>query len=243
MGNHISTLPQHVAIIMDGNGRWAKQKGMDRIEGHKQGAHTVKNIIEYAAKKHIKYLSLFAFSLENWQRPKHEVDALMQLLIQSIEQQRDEIQKNNIRLLFLGNLQKLPADCQNSVYDIMEETHANNGMTVCVALSYSGKWDILQATRRLIEYCQMNKMTADQIDEQTFAKFLTTADIPDPDLLIRTSGETRISNFYLWQIAYCELYFTEKLWPEFTVDDFELALQYYASRERRFGKTSEQIQF
>lgn len=242
MKNQLTTLPNHIAIIMDGNGRWAKSKGLQRIDGHKQGAQVVREIIEYAAKIGIKYLSLFAFSTENWQRPATEVEALMQLLIQSIQNHRNEIHKNDIRLVFIGDLNKLPIECYKSILEIMEQSKNNNGLTVCVALSYSGKWDILQATKRIIEYFHHNNASIDILDEKMFSSFLSTANLPDPDLLIRTSGETRISNFYLWQSAYCELYFVDKFWPDFTQDDLKKAIEYYALRERRFGKTSEQLQ-
>jgi len=234
-------LPQHIAIIMDGNGRWAKSQGLERIHGHQQGVETVRRIVELSVKTGIKYLSLFAFSVENWNRPQTEVEALMELLILAIERELPDLQANNVILKTIGDIERLPNHCQKSIEESISQTSKNNGMTLCIALSYSGKWDILQATTKIAQHCIENKISPEQITEDLFSKHLSTSEMPDPGLLIRTSGETRISNFFLWQCAYSEMYFSSKFWPDFNEEDFYDALNYFNSRERRFGKTSEQL--
>lgn len=234
-------IPQHIAIIMDGNGRWAKSQGMERIYGHQKGVETVRNIVEISVKTGIRFLSLFAFSVENWNRPQSEVDALMELLIMAIERELPDLHKNNIILKTIGDIDRLPEHCRKSIRDSISKTASNSGMVLIIVLSYSGKWDILQATRHYTEHCINNNISPETLDDELFSSFLSTAGIPDPELLIRTSGETRISNFFLWQCAYSEMYFSPKFWPEFSEEDFFNALNYYNSRERRFGKTSEQL--
>jgi len=234
-------IPQHVAIIMDGNGRWAKQHGLQRMFGHKQGVKTVHEITTAAAEMGIKYLTLYAFSTENWNRPKEEVDALMALLVETIKQETPTLMDNNVRLLTIGDLSRLPETTRLKFEQCLEQTRKNTGLNLVLALSYSSRWEILHAMQQMAQDAQNGKIDATQIDEATASQYLTTAGMPDPDLLIRTSGEYRISNFLLWQLAYSELYFTEKLWPDFCVEDFYAAIADYQHRERRFGKTSEQV--
>ena len=234
-------LPQHVAIIMDGNGRWAKQKGQQRIFGHQNGVAAVREVTEAAAELGVQYLTLYAFSTENWNRPKAEVDALMELLVGTIHKEVKTLNKNSIRLRAIGNLKSLPGNCYAELTDAMQQTSANSRMTLVLALSYSSKWEIVEAAKQIAQEVQKNSLSPEAIDEKLFASHLCTIGIPDPELLIRTSGEQRISNFLLWQIAYSEFYFTEKLWPDFRKDDFYDAILDFQNRERRFGKTSEQI--
>jgi undecaprenyl diphosphate synthase len=234
-------LPRHIAIIMDGNGRWAKRQGLARMFGHKQGVETVHNITEAAAEIGIDYLTLYTFSTENWNRPKEEVDALMSLLVDTIVKETPTLMKNNVRLLTIGDTDRLPEAARRKFEGCIEETAGNTGLKLVIALSYSARWEIVNAARRMAADAVAGKLRAEDISEQTVSEYMTTRDMPDPDLLIRTSGELRISNFLLWQLAYSELYFTDCLWPEFTVDEFYKAIIDYQSRERRFGKTSEQI--
>ena len=236
-----SKLPKHAAIIMDGNGRWAKNKGEHRIFGHQHGVAAVREVTEAAAELGIKYLTLYAFSTENWNRPKSEVDALMQLLVSTINKEVATLNKNKIRLQAIGDLKSLPGNCYNELMNAMKETEQNERMTLVLALSYSSKWEIINATKQIAEKVKKNELSSAAIDEKLFSSLLTTKNIPDPELLIRTSGEQRISNFLLWQIAYAEFYFTEKLWPDFGKADFFEAILDYQNRERRFGKTSEQV--
>lgn len=237
-----SRIPQHVAVIMDGNGRWAKQQGKDRIFGHQHGVESVRQVTEAAAELGIKFLTLYAFSTENWNRPKAEVDALMELLVKTISKEVPTLNKNKIRLLAIGNLSSLPGNCHAELMKAIKDTSSNSHMTLVLALSYSSKWEILNAVKNISEKVKKNDLDPAQIDEEVFSSFLTTRGIPDPELLIRTSGEQRISNFLLWQIAYAELYFTEKLWPDFRKEDLYEAILDFQNRERRFGKTSEQVQ-
>jgi len=237
----LSKLPEHVAIIMDGNGRWAKQKGKSRIFGHHNGVTAVRETTEAAAEIGIKYLTLYAFSTENWNRPKNEINALMTLLIKTINKETKTLNKNNIRLLAIGDLASLPEKCYNELQDAIRKTKNNTRMSLVLALSYSSKWEIVNAAKRIANDYKDEKININQINQELFCQYLTTSGIPDPELLIRTSGEYRISNFLLWQIAYAELYFTSKLWPDFRKDDLYEALIDYQNRERRFGKTSEQI--
>ncbi|MBI4931931.1 MAG: isoprenyl transferase [Bacteroidetes bacterium] len=234
-------LPKHVAVIMDGNGRWAKQKGKLRIFGHQHGVASVRNVTEAAAELGIQYLTLYAFSTENWNRPKMEVDALMELLVGTIHKEVKTLNKNKIRLMTIGNIKSLPKNCQTELADAIKQTSQNDRMTLVLALSYSSKWEIMEAVKQIAEKAKKNEIPVDKIDETLFSSCLCTKEIPDPELLIRTSGEQRISNFLLWQIAYSELYFTEKLWPDFSKEDFYEAILDYQNRERRFGKTSEQV--
>ncbi len=234
-------LPRHIAIIMDGNGRWAKRQGLARMFGHRQGVETVHTITEAAAELGIEYMTLYAFSLENWSRPKEEVDALMTLLVDTIVKETPTLMKNNVRLMTIGDLDLLPNATRAKFAACLEQTSSNTGLNLVLALSYSSRWELTQMARHLAQKVLQGQLTIEQISEQTISEHLTTAGIPDPDLLIRTSGELRISNFLLWQLAYAELYFTPCLWPDFTSEEFYHAIVDYQHRERRFGKTSEQI--
>jgi len=238
---NLDKLPEHIAIIMDGNGRWAKGKGMFRIFGHQNGVHTVRRITEAAAEIGIKYLTLYAFSTENWNRPSFEVKALMELLVDTIAKETPDLMKNNIRLVSIGQMNALPEKCQKQLNKTIAETANNNGLTLILALSYSAKWDITNAVKTIALEVNKGSIQPDQINEATINQFLSTAHYPHPDLLIRTSGEQRISNFLLWEIAYSELYFSPKLWPDFSPEDLYQAIWEYQNRERRFGKISEQV--
>lgn len=234
-------IPRHIAIIMDGNGRWAKRQGLARMFGHRQGVETVHVITEVAAELGIEYLTLYAFSTENWNRPKEEVDALMSLLVDTIAKETPTLMKNNIRLSTIGDLTRLPESAQQKFRACMQDTSHNTGLNLVIALSYSARWEIIQATKNIATAVQKGAMLVEDINEEVIATYMTTSQMPDPDLLIRTSGELRISNFLLWQLAYSELYFTDCLWPDFTEEEFYRAIVDYQHRERRFGKTSEQI--
>ena len=231
-------LPKHVAIIMDGNGRWAKSKGKLRVFGHKNGVTAVRDTVEAAAEIGIQFLTLYAFSTENWERPESEVNALMTLLVTAINKETKTLMDNNIKLSTIGDTNSLPSKAKKELLEAIEKTKDNTRMTLILALSYSGRWDILNATKNLIT----DGIDPNVINEQVFQQYLTTKSVPEPELLIRTSGEYRISNFLLWQIAYSELYFTDTLWPDFRRIDLEKAILDYQNRERRFGKTTEQIQ-
>lgn len=230
-----SRLPVHVAVIMDGNGRWAKKQGIKRVMGHQYAVKAVRETTEAAAELGIPYLTLYAFSTENWQRPQEEVNALMELLVSTLKKELNTLQKNNIRLQTIGFTDKLPTKCQQELHFVLDATKNNSRMTLILALNYGARADLLHAVQQII------KNPPHDLNEQSFRAFLSTATIPDPDLLIRTSGEFRISNFLLWEIAYTELYFTQTLWPDFRKHDFCLAIQDYQKRERRFGKISEQL--
>ena len=234
-------MPRHVAIIMDGNGRWAKKQGLARMYGHKQGVETVHRITETAAELGIQYLTLYTFSTENWNRPKEEVDALMTLLIDTIVKETPTLMKNNVRLLTIGDTERLPEGAKCKFEQCMEETSVNTGLRLVIALSYSARWEITNAMQAAVRKAQAGALKAEDVNEELVSSLMTTAGMPDPDLLIRTSGELRISNFLLWQLAYSELYFTDCLWPEFTEEEFCKAIVDYQHRERRFGKTSEQV--
>lgn len=234
-------LPRHIAIIMDGNGRWAKQKGKLRIFGHSNGVTAVKDTVEAAAELGVKYLTLYAFSTENWNRPKIEINALMELLVSTIHKETETLIKNNIRLLAIGDLESLPKKCFKELMEAIDKTAGNTQMTLVLALSYSSRWEIINAARQIAHEVASKKLKPEEIDESVINSFLCTAGIPDPELLIRTSGELRISNFLLWQIAYSELYFTDRLWPDFRKEDLYEAIVNFQGRERRFGKTSEQL--
>lgn len=234
-------IPAHVAVIMDGNGRWAKQRGGLRVFGHQSGITAVRETVEEAARLGVKYLTLYAFSTENWNRPALEVMALMQLLVHTIRQETPTLLKNSIRLQSIGNTSSLPAGCQRELAEAQELTKDGVRMTLVLALSYSGRWDLAQAAQRLATDVAAGRVQPAEVCEATVAGYLTTAGIPDPELLIRTSGEQRISNFMLWQLAYTELYITDLLWPDFRREHLQNAIRAYQGRERRFGKTSEQI--
>lgn len=233
----LNRIPQHVAIIMDGNGRWAKSQGKERIFGHFNGVEAVRESLKAATKAGVKYLTLYAFSTENWNRPKEEVEALMNLLVQTIMNEIEELDKNGVRMTTIGDLNNLPEFCQTELKKGMERTAKNDTINLVLALSYSSRWEIAEAMRQIAA----QGISPENITDQLISDHLTTRGIPDPELLIRTSGEIRISNFLLWQIAYAELYFTETLWPDFNEEEFYKALLDYQSRERRFGKTSEQL--
>lgn len=234
-------IPAHVAVIMDGNGRWAKQRGGLRVFGHQSAITAVRETVEEAAEVGVKFLTLYAFSTENWNRPALEVTALMQLLVHTIRQETATLLKNSIRLQAIGDISSLPANCRRELAEAIELTKTGTRMTLLLALSYSGRWDLTQAAQRLAADVANGKMHAADITEATVSNYLATAGIPDPELLIRTSGEQRISNFLLWQLAYTELYITDLLWPDFRREHFRDAIRSYQRRERRFGKTSEQI--
>jgi undecaprenyl diphosphate synthase len=231
-----TNLPIHIAIIMDGNGRWAKERGYDRIFGHQHGVTSVREITEAAAEIGIKYLTLYAFSTENWSRPQAEVDALMELLIDTIEKETPTLNKNNVRLMAIGDLSRLPESAAEKLQRSINQTSNNTGLALVLALSYSSRWEITNALKNICREVQDGKCSYDEINDELISKHLTTNTIPDPDLLIRTSGEERISNFLLWQIAYSELYFTQTHWPAFRKENFYEAICDYQQRERRFGK-------
>jgi undecaprenyl diphosphate synthase len=237
----IERLPKHIAIIMDGNGRWAKKKGAIRVFGHKNAIEAVRDVTEGCAELGVEYLTLYAFSTENWNRPKLEVSALMRLLVSTIRKETATLTKNNVKLNAIGDISKLPKACQKELAEAMEITKNNTRLTLNLALSYSGRWELLQATKKIAEEVQAGKLNAEEIDEAYFSNCLDTKQMPDPELLIRTSGELRISNFLLWQLAYSELYFTPTLWPDFRRTHLHEAILDYQSRERRFGKISEQL--
>jgi undecaprenyl diphosphate synthase len=237
----IERLPKHVAIIMDGNGRWAKQRGKLRTFGHNHGVTSVRETAEAAAELGVKYLTLYAFSTENWNRPRAEVNALMKLLVRTIHKETKTLHDNKISLKAIGELDALPKDTQKELQEAINDTAHHDRMAMILALSYSSRWELTQAAKELAKDIASKKLDPQAVDQQLFSSYLTTSAFPDPELLIRTSGEYRISNFLLWQIAYAELYFTPKFWPEFRKEDFYEAIVDYQNRERRFGKISEQI--
>lgn len=234
-------LPQHVAIIMDGNGRWAQARGLDRSEGHVEGVNTVRRITEEASELGIRYLTLYTFSTENWNRPREEVDALMNLIVIAIERETPDLIKNNVRLTTIGDLDRMPAFARERLGKCMADTAHCTGLTLVLALSYSSRWEIVRAVRELAAEVAAGKIAADEIDEATISRALTTADMPDPDLLIRTGGDMRVSNFLLYQIAYTEIAVTPTFWPDYGREDFRRHIIEYQSRQRRFGLTGEQI--
>ena len=236
-----NNIPEHIAIIMDGNGRWAAKHGKARVFGHESGVDSVRSVVEGAGEVGIKYLTLYAFSTENWDRPKDEVDALMGLLVHAIEMETEALNKNNVRLSTIGDINSMPAKVKEKLEGSISFLKNNTGLNLVLALSYSSKWEIVNAVKNLVQDAINNKIKLELINNELFENYLNTAEIPDPELLIRTSGEFRISNFLLWQIAYSELYFTEKLWPDFRKEDLFEAIFDYQNRERRFGKTSEQL--
>lgn len=235
-------LPRHVAIIMDGNGRWARARGLDRSEGHVEGVNTVRKITEAASEIGIKYLTLYTFSTENWNRPQEEVDALMNLIVIAIERETADLIKNNVRLTMIGDFGRMPDFARRRLSKCMDDTAHCTGLTLVLALSYSSRWEITETVRNIAAKVQAGSLDPDDITDDTISRNLSTADMPDPDLLIRTGGDFRVSNFLLWQIAYSEIYVTSTYWPDFTKDDFLDALEQFQSRERRFGLTSDQVQ-
>lgn len=237
----LNNLPRHIAVIMDGNGRWAKKKGAARIFGHKNAVKAVREVTEGCGELGVKYLTLYAFSTENWARPKDEVDSLMELLVNTLKKEIESLKEKEVRLMAIGDLSNLPKDCQQNLADAIQETSNNKGLVVILALSYSGRWEILKAVKELAQKVQSGNLHAEDIDEKLFSSYLQTSGMPDPELLIRTSGEMRISNFLLWQLAYTELYITDTLWPDFRKEDLYEAIRSYQKRERRFGKISEQV--
>lgn len=237
----LTNIPRHIAIIMDGNGRWAKKKGAMRIFGHRHAIQAVKDAIEGADNLGVKYLTLFSFSTENWSRPQEEVKALMELLVKTIIDEISLMMKNNIRLEVIGDIDSLPKSAYEKLMEAKKLTAANTGLTVILALSYSGQWEIVQAAKRIAQKVSEGKLKPEDITQHTVSDHLDTAGIPDPELMIRTSGEYRISNFLLWQLAYTELFFTPVLWPDFRTEHLYAAVEDYQKRERRFGKTGEQV--
>ncbi len=234
-------LPRHIAIIMDGNGRWAKQRGNNRAFGHRNGVAAVRDTVEGAAELGIKYLTLYAFSTENWNRPRTEIDALMSLLVTTINKETKTLQDNNVRLLAIGDIGSLPKNVGRFLKKAIDETKNNTGLSLILALSYSSRWEIINAVRQIVMKVEKGEINSGDVNSTLFEKYLNTAEFPEPELLIRTSGEYRISNFLLWQIAYSELYFSETLWPDFRREHLYEAILDYQNRERRFGKISEQI--
>jgi len=236
-----NNIPQHVAIIMDGNGRWAKQQGEDRIFGHHEGVNSVREIVEACGEIGVKYLTLYAFSTENWNRPKDEVDALMELLVATISMETPNLNKKGVRLQAIGDIKSLPESCQAELQESIDITSKNDTVTLILALSYSSKWEITHSVKEIAKQIEEGKLKASEITSKHIEKHLNTSKYPDPELMIRTSGEHRISNFLLWQLAYAEFYFTDTLWPDFRKEDFFKAILSYQNRERRFGQTSEQL--
>ncbi len=235
------SIPRHIAIIMDGNGRWARENGKSRIEGHITGVDSVRDIVEICAELDVSYLTLFTFSTENWKRPEKEVSALMQLLIKVLRKEARKLHENNIRLNVIGNTSRLPEKVRDILSDTIGLTKVNTGLTVTIALSYSGKWDIVEACRSIAQDVAAGRISPADIDETMFDKRLSTSGLPDPELLVRTGGESRISNFLLWQSAYSEIFFTKTYWPEFRRSHLYEAIRDFSTRERRFGLTSEQL--
>jgi undecaprenyl diphosphate synthase len=235
-------LPKHIAIIMDGNGRWATEKGEDRLYGHFHGVESVRNIVEGCAELGIQYLTLYAFSTENWDRPEYEVVGLMELLVSTIRKEVDSLNKNNIRLHVIGDMNMLPEYARNEMNEALDITKNNTGLNLVMALSYSGRWELMNAVKNIAREVKNNKLEVEEINQETLEKHLCTSNFPDPELMIRTSGEYRISNFLLYQLAYAELYFTAVRWPDFRKENLYEAINDYQNRERRFGKTSEQVE-
>lgn len=236
-----SNVPTHIAIIMDGNGRWAKSQGQERVFGHRHGVEAVRSVIEGAGEIGVKYLTLYAFSTENWNRPKAEVDALMALLVKSIHDELDGLMKNQVRLRVIGDMATLPADCADGLRSAIETTNGNKGLTLVLAISYSSRWECVEMVKNICKSVKDNKLQLDSITADTISENMATAGIPDPDILIRTGGECRVSNFLLWQLAYTELFFSPIMWPDFRKNDLWDIIAQFQNRERRFGKTGEQV--
>ena len=238
----MSELPNHVAIIMDGNGRWAKQRNLPRHAGHKSGVNSTRDIIQVCSDRKIKALTLFAFSSENWKRPKKEVGLLMELFFTALRGEIKRLNKNNVRMIFVGDLNAFSEKLQKQIAKSCEMTSANTGLELRIAVNYGGRWDIINALQNIVQKIEVGEMNSSDINEETVSSHMSLSDLPEPDLFIRTGGEQRISNFLLWQLAYTELYFSDALWPEFNEAAFDQALESYVSRQRRFGKTGEQIE-
>ncbi len=234
-------IPAHIAIIMDGNGRWAKRKGLPRIAGHRRGVESVRKVVKLCGELGVKYLTLYTFSTENWKRPKDEVSMLMRLIVKTLQTETNELHKNNVKITSIGDVSQLPFVVQKELEDAKNITKNNTKLTLTLALSYSGRWEILQAVKTIAQKVSAGEILPDEIDELLFSNFLQTANMPDPDLLIRSGGEFRISNYLLWQAAYSEIYVTKTLWPNFSYRNLLLAIENYQKRERRFGLISEQI--
>ena len=237
----LSRIPQHVAIIMDGNGRWAESQGKDRVYGHQEGVVSVRKIVEVAGQIGIKYLTLYTFSTENWKRPEAEINALMALMVEAIKRETPDLIQQNVRLLTIGDIQRLPQETLDNLNWCKEQTASGTGLSVVLALSYSSRWELAEATKQIVADIKNQVLQEDEISEALISRYLTTKNIPDPELLIRTGGEHRISNFLMWQMAYSELYFSDVYWPEFRADSLYEAIIDYQSRERRFGMTGNQV--
>lgn len=237
-----ASLPRHIAVVMDGNGRWARQRGLPRVSGHRKGGEAVRQIIQQCADKKIPWLTVFAFSSENWRRPKPEVDRLMELFVQALDKDVKELHRNNIRFRIIGDTYSLADSIQDRIRKSEQLTRSNTGLVLTVALNYGGRWDISEACRKIAQDVASNKLEAESVTPEVLGHYISTHDTPDPDLFIRTGGEQRISNFLLWQLAYTELYFTDVLWPDFGEQELEDALNAYIARQRRFGQTGEQVE-
>lgn len=235
-------IPRHIAIIMDGNGRWAKKRGMPRIAGHSEGVESVRDTVEACGQLGVQYLTLYAFSTENWKRPAEEVSLLMRLLLRALKDETDRLHQNNVRLQAIGDIGALPVEVQQELCEDIQKTKDNSGLTLTLALSYSGRWDITEGVKRIIADARAGKIVESEVTDKTVASYLSTAGVPDPDLLVRTSGEFRVSNFLLWQLAYTEIFITDKHWPGFRRDELYAAINDYQRRERRYGMVSEQVQ-
>lgn len=238
----LTRVPRHVAIIMDGNGRWAQRQAKMRLFGHQSAMQAVRDAVEAAAALHVDYLTLYTFSTENWNRPQEEVDGLMRLMIKEVEEETPTLMKNNVRLATIGDLERLPSDSRQSILRCIKDTSANTGTTLVLALSYSARWETAKALKEVVRDAQSGRLQIEDINEETLRNYLETKDMPDPDLLIRTGGELRVSNFLLWQLAYTEFYFTDLLWPDFRQTHFYDAVFDYQHRQRRYGQTGEQVE-
>jgi len=239
----LKQLPRHIAIIMDGNGRWARKNGMNRIMGHEEGTVSARKVSEAVGNLGIKYLTLYTFSTENWNRPKEEIEALMSMMISAIKNESEKLMTNNVRLRIIGNIDRMPHETREKIIDVINKTNNNTGLNLILALSYSSRWELTESVKKISDKVKNGTLFIEQIDENIISEHLSTNDIPDPDLLIRTGGEQRISNFLLWQLAYSELFFTDTYWPDFREEDLYKAIIDFQKRERRFGKTGEQVRF
>lgn len=241
MDNNESSLPQHIAVVMDGNGRWANKRHLPRVAGHKAGVDATRRIVENCSNHNVQALTVFAFSSENWNRPKSEVSSIMALFVSTLNAEVKKLHKKGVRVRFIGDRSRFSVKLQNSIEESERLTKDNDGLQFNIAANYGGRWDVVNACKSLIDAIQKDEMTLDEVDEKSLNSFMSLSDIPEPDLFIRTGGEQRISNFLIWQLAYTELYFVDTLWPDFSDTDFDMALDWYAGRQRRFGKTGQQI--